>query len=196
MYKTELPHMRFLTLHTLYFTTTFKRAPIFGQGRSWHLTCLLYSTLRVSCYFHLTIKIILLQLKILTSLTFCCVQALFSWDCPMCWHHSPVLGLHMWRLTMTTHDLYSEYYHIWPIKVSLYAHFFVFMHDRTPRTLLLSLSHLNSLTDKIILLKQSSWGNLHPGYFLTWERPLDASSGISPRYSSATSSKHILSLQA
>ena len=65
------------------------------------------------------------------------------------------------------------------------------MCDRTPRALLFSLSHLNILTDKIILLKQSSQGNLHPGYFLTWEGPLDASSGISPRYSSATSSKHM-----
>ena len=96
---------------------------------------------------------------------------------------------------MTTHDLYSEYYHIGPIKVSLYADFFVFMHDRTPRTPLLSLSHLNILTDKIILLKQSSQGNLHLGYFLTWQRPLDALSGVSPRYLSATSCKHILSLQ-
>ena len=31
--------------------------------------------------------------------------------------------------------------------------------------------------------------NSHPGHFLTWERPLDASSGISPRYSSATNSQ-------
>ena len=118
---------------------------------------------------------------------------LFSWDSPMCWHHSLILGLNMWRLTTTTHDLYSQYYHIWPIKVNLYTYFFVFMHDRTPRTLLLSLSHLNIPANKIILLKQSSQGNLHLGYFLTWERPLDASSGISPRYSSATSSKLTIS---
>ena len=66
------------TLHTLYFTPTFNHAPIVGQDRSWDLTHLLYSTLRVSCHFCLTIKIILLQLKIPTSLTFCCVCALFS----------------------------------------------------------------------------------------------------------------------
>ena len=33
-----------------------------------------------------------------------------------------------------------------------------------------------------LLLKQSSWLNLHLGHFLTWERPLDALSGIFPRY--------------
>ena len=31
------------TLHTLYFTITFKHAPISGQGRSWHLTNLPYT---------------------------------------------------------------------------------------------------------------------------------------------------------
>ena len=36
------------------------------------------------------------------------------------------------------------------------------------------------------MLKQSLWFYSHLGHFLTWERPLDASSGISPRYSSAT----------
>ena len=193
MHKTEL-HIS-TTLHILYFTTTFRHAPNFGEDRSWHLTHLPHSTLRVSCYFCLAIKIILLQLKILTSLTFCCVCAFFL-GLSVCWHHSLILGLDMWRPTMTTHDLYVQYYHIWPIKVSLYTDFFVFMHDRTPRTLLLSLSHRNILTDKIILLKQSFWDNLHPGYFITWERPLDTSSGMSPRYSSDTSSKHILSLQA
>ena len=56
---------------------------------------------------------------------------------------------------------------------NLYMYLFVFMHDRTPRTILLSLSCLNILADKIILLKQSSQGNLHLGYYLTRERPLD-----------------------
>ena len=35
--------------------------------------------------------------------------------------------------------------------------------------------------------------NSHLGHFPTWERPLDASSGISPRYSSATSSQLTIS---
>ena len=35
--------------------------------------------------------------------------------------------------------------------------------------------------------------NSHLGHFLTWERPLHASSGISPRYSSATSSQLTIS---
>ena len=38
----------------------------------------------------------------------------------------------------------------------------------------------------MLLLKQSSWFYSHLGHFVTWERPLDASCGISPRYSSAT----------
>ena len=33
------------------------------------------------------------------------------------------------------------------------------------------------------------WFNSHPGHFLTWERPLDASSGVTPRYSSTTNSQ-------
>ena len=136
---TRLSYPQATTLHTLYFTTTFKHAPIFGQDRSWHLTHLPYSTLRVSCYFCLAIKIILLQLKILTSPTFCWICTLFS-DSPTCWHHSLILGFHMWSLMMTAHDLYSQYCYIWPIKVSLYTYLFVFMHDRTPRTILLSLS--------------------------------------------------------
>ena len=45
---------------------------------------------------------------------------------------------------------------------------------------MLSLSCLNILADKIILLKQSSWGNLHLGHFLTRERPLGTSPGVSP----------------
>ena len=35
--------------------------------------------------------------------------------------------------------------------------------------------------------------NLHPGHFLTWERPLDTLSDISPRYSSATGSQLTIS---
>ena len=50
----------------------------------------------------------------------------------------------------TTCDLYSEYCHTWPIKVSLYTYPFIFMHAKTPRTLLLLLTCLNILTDKII----------------------------------------------
>ena len=57
-----------------------------------------------------------------------------------------------------------------------------------------SLSCLNILAGMIILLKQSSQGDLHLGHFLTWERPLDTSSGISPRYLSATSSQLNISI--
>ena len=50
--------------------TAYENMPFLGQDMSQHLTGLPYSTLRVRCYFHLAIKIILLQLKILTFLTF------------------------------------------------------------------------------------------------------------------------------
>ena len=59
------------------------------------------------------------------------------------------------------------------------------IHDRTPRILLLSLTHLNMPIDKVIT-QTILWFYSHLGHFLTWERPLDASSGVSPRYSSAT----------
>ena len=59
------------------------------------------------------------------------------------------------------------------------------MHDRVPRTLLLSLTYPQIR----LLLKQTLQFNSHPGHFLTWERPLDASSGTSPRHSSATKSQ-------
>ena len=60
------------------------------------------------------------------------------------------------------------------------------MHDRTPSTLSLLLTCPNMPADKI--LTQTIF-NLHPGHFLTWERPLDTSSGVSPRYLSATNSQ-------
>ena len=47
-------------------------------------------------------------------------------------------------------------------------------------------------TDKI-LLKQFLELNLHLGHFLTWERPLKTSSGISPRYPPASSSQLTIS---
>ena len=75
-----------------------------------------------------------------------------------------------------------------PIKVSLYNYPFIFIHGRTPRTLSLSLTCLTCLQIRL-LLKQSLWFNSHPGHFLTWERPLDTSSGISPGYLSATYSQ-------
>ena len=74
------------------------------------------------------------------------------------------------------------------IQVSLYNYPFIFMYDRTPWTLLLSLTCLNMPTDKIItqtifVVQFTSRSLLHLG-----EIP-DASSGISPRYSSATNSQ-------
>ena len=66
------------------------------------------------------------------------------------------------------------------------------MHDRTPRMPSLLLTCLNMLTDKTIT--QTIFAvHLHPGHFLTLERPLDASSGVSTRYSSATSSQLTIS---
>ena len=57
------------------------------------------------------LKIILLQLKILTFLTFCCTCAIF-WGLPTCWCHSLALSIHKWWLTTPTHDLYLKYCHI------------------------------------------------------------------------------------
>ena len=73
-----------------------------------------------------------------------------------------------------------------PIQVSFYTYTFIFMHDRTPRSLLLSLTCLNMHADKaitqtIFMVQFTSGSFPHLG------RPLDASSGISPRYLSATS---------
>ena len=63
------------------------------------------------------------------------------------------------------------------------------MYDRTPRTLLTSLTCLNMPSDKIIT-QTIFCGSIHiQVHSLTWERPLDTSSGISPRYLSATNSQ-------
>ena len=51
---------------------------------------------------------------------------------------------------MSTCDTYLEYCCIYVIKVSLYTYPFIFMHDRTPRTLSSSLTCLNLPTDKTI----------------------------------------------
>ena len=137
------------TLHILYFTTAYESTPFLAQGRSWHLTHLPYSTLSVSYYFCLTINNILLLLKILTFLTFCWIHALFP-GLPHMLMSQPHFGL----TQVKTHNDYTWSLLIilsyWPIKVSPYIYPFVFMHDRTPRTLSLSLTCLNILADKII----------------------------------------------
>ena len=79
----------------------------------------------------------------------------------------------------TTHDLHLEYFQYWQIKVSFYTCSFVFMHDRMLRTILWSWTCPHTLADKIIT-QQSLQLNFHPGYFLTWGRPLGATSSISP----------------
>ena len=50
----------------------------------------------------------------------------------------------------TAHDLHLEYFQYGPIKVSFYTNSFVFMHDRTLRTILWSQTCLHTLTDRII----------------------------------------------
>ena len=72
------------------------------------------------------------------------------------------------------------------IEVSVYTYTFIFIPDRTPRTLLLSLICLNMHADKtitqtIFVVQFTSGSFPHLG------RPLDALSDISLRYSSATS---------
>ena len=65
-------------LHTFYFITAYKNTPFIGQAIILTpLHGLPYTTLRASYYFCLTIKIILLQLKILTFLTSCWISAVF-----------------------------------------------------------------------------------------------------------------------
>ena len=86
----------------------------------------------------------------------------------------------------------SQYDCFQPIKISLDTYPSILMYNRTPRNLSLSLTCLNVLQIKQ-LLEQSSQFSSHLGHFPTWERPLDALSGISPRYLSATSSRLTIS---
>ena len=83
----------------------------------------------------------------------------------MCWHHNLILAYTIEKLMTTAHDLHLEYFPYWPIKVSFYIHSFVFMHDRTLRTILWSLTCLHTLMDRII-----TWtifvAQFTSGYFL------------------------------
>ena len=110
----------------------------------------------------------------------------YSQGLPTCWCHSLILA-YMSENSRCLHTiLLGILLYLANQGKSLHLSFIV-MYDRTPKTLLLSLTCLNIPTDKTIT--QSSWFDLHPGHFLTWERPLDTTSGIFPRYSSATSSQ-------
>ena len=87
---------------------------------------------------------------------------------------------------MSTHDLLSTTHHFQQIKLSFHTYSFILMHDRPPRSHLLSLTYLNrptdiTITQTIFTVCFTSRSFPHLG------RPLDASSGISLRYSSATS---------
>ena len=70
--------------------------------------------------------------------------------------------------------------------ISFYTYLFISIHDRTPRILLLSLTCLIMPIDKVITQTIFVVLFTYQGHFLTWERPLDTSSGISLRYLSAT----------
>ena len=81
---------------------------------------------------------------------------------------------------------YPQHHCFQLIKISFHLYPFILIHDRTPRMLLLSLTCLDrptdvAITQTIFMFYFTSRSFPHLG------RPLDASPGISPRYSSATS---------
>ena len=104
----------------------------------------------------------------------------------MHWHHSLILT-HMSGDSRCTHKIIQpQNYCFQPITVSFYTYTFIFMHDRTLGSLLLSLTCLNmpgdkTITQTIFVVQFTSRSFPHLG------RPMDTSSSISLRYSSATS---------
>ena len=147
---TKLSYPWGTTLHILYFTTVQENTPFFGQGRSWHLTNLLYHVLRVSCYSCLAKKSHFIAAKNTHISNILYNLHGFPVDSPMCWCHSLIWTYASGDSRHPHMIYYPQYCCFHPIKVSLYTYSFILMHDRTPRILLLSLTCLNMPADKTI----------------------------------------------
>ena len=175
------------TLHIFYFIAIHRNASHFSQDRSWQLANLLYHVLRVDYYFCLATEIFLLQLKILTFLTSLSSMCAFLGTAP----HADVIAS-FWVMWVKTKDTKLTHLCFKLIMVSFYPYLFISIHGRTLLIFMLLLTCLimpidNVITQTIFVVLFTSRS------LLTWAKPLDASSGFSPRYLSATYSQFTIS---
>ena len=175
------------TLHIFYFITICKNASPFSQDRSWQLTNLLYHVLRVDYYFCIATKIFLLQLKILSFPTSLSSTHVFP-GTPPC---TDIIAS-FWVMWVKTQDMKLTHLCFQLIMVSFYPYLFISIHGKTLLIFMLLLTHLimpinNVITQTIFVVLFTS------GSLLTWGKPLDALSGISPRYLSPTYSQFTIS---
>ena len=122
----KLSYAQGTTLHILYFTTVHKNTAFLGQGRSWHLTNLLYHFLRVSYYSRLAKKNNFIAAKNTHISDILMVLWAFPGDSPTCWHHSLIWAytsensrcLHVISLTLLPYLAYQGK----PLQLSFYLH--------------------------------------------------------------------------
>ena len=108
----------------------------------------------------------------------------FSGDSPMHWCHSLILKY----ASENSECPNQQHWCFQHITISFYTYLFISIHDRTLLILMLLLTcpimpidNVNAQTIFVVLFTSGS--------LLTWGKPLDTSSGISPRYLSTTYSQ-------
>ena len=119
-----------------------------SQAKPWHLTSIAYRALKTSYHLCPAKKTILLQLKILTSLT-SFFNHKFSQDSPTCWCHSLILA----HIRKTDYCFQASITWIstqLANKVSPHAYLFIFVHDKASGLVFWLLTCHNTHIDKII----------------------------------------------
>ena len=125
------------TLHNFHSITLHRSTSLFSQDGSWQLTNLLYHVLRDSSYFHLIIKINLLQLKNTPISDILALTCAFL-GTPPCTDITASFS-HMW---VKTRDVQKwQELHFLHIMVRFHTYLFIFIHDKTLLVFMLSLTH-------------------------------------------------------